>query len=119
MEESKKVEQVVREKTSIEKKAEFDDIVKTYLESNPNLKKGYTTGELEIRFGTNPKVRKYISKIDYDNVVKYLYHHGFKTDNINGNHILHLQSERSWTYKIFGFDNSPNCFSMNQLHVFF
>ena len=93
MEESKKVEQVVREKTSIEKKAEFDDIVKTYLESNPNLKKGYTTGELEIRFGTNPKVRKYISKIDYDNVVKYLYHHGFKTDNINGNQILRIQNE--------------------------
>ena len=93
MEENTKVNEVVKEKTSIEKKADFDGIIKTYLESNPMFKKGYTTSELEIRFGTNPKVNKYISKIDYDNVVKYLYHHGFKTDNINGNQILRIQNE--------------------------
>ena len=41
MEENTKVNEVVKEKTSIEKKADFDDIIKTYLESNPMFKGVY------------------------------------------------------------------------------
>ena len=53
----------------------------------------YTTKEFEIRFGSNPKLAKPISNIDYDNVVKQLYSCGFKCENENGVQILRIQNE--------------------------
>ena len=64
------------------KTVEFEKIVKHYLDSNPVMTIGNKTSELEIRFGTNPRVSKPITKIDYDNVVKQLYDCGFVSDNI-------------------------------------
>ena len=46
--------------------------------------------ELEIRFGTNPKQAKPISKVDYLHVVSVLYANGWKPsdDNPNGKQFL-------------------------------
>ena len=80
-------------KSQMQKKLDFENVVKLYLESNPALKNGYKSSELEIRFGTNPKVARPISKIEYDSVVQQLYANGFKTDNINGTQSLKIQNE--------------------------
>jgi len=78
---------------SKQKKEEFENIIKSYLDSKPYLVFDRKVNELEIRFGTNPKLSRPISKIDYDNVVKQLYACGFKPENINGTQILRIQSE--------------------------
>jgi len=75
------------------KKEEFENIVHHYLESNPFIKTNRKSSELELRFGTNKKLSKAISKIDYDNVVKHLYACGFKTKNVDGFQILRINSE--------------------------
>ena len=67
-------------------------MVSTYLE-RPLLRTDHKISELEIRFGTNPKKSKPISKIDYENVVKHLYNSGFVCNNENGLHILRIMSE--------------------------
>lgn len=77
----------------MQKKAEFEKVVQQYLESNPLIKAGNKTNELEIRFGTNPRVARPISKIDYDNVVQQLMSNGFKTKNVNGVQMLRIQNE--------------------------
>jgi mRNA capping enzyme len=75
------------------KKQQFENIVKEYLESNPIIRKGRAQNELEIRFGTNTKLAKPLSKIDYDNVVKYLYACGFQPENPDGTQILRVIPE--------------------------
>ncbi len=67
-------------------------MVATYLE-RPLLRTEHKVSELEIRFGTNPKKARPISKLDYDNVVQFLYNSGFTCDNENGLHILRIMSE--------------------------
>ena len=76
-----------------EKKDEFHRIVSLYLESNPLLSTNNKSSELEIRFGTNPRIKKPITKNNYDNVIKQLYSCGFKTENNNGNQMLRIQNE--------------------------
>jgi len=75
-------------------KRDFEHMIDSYLASNP-MKRGENnaTPEVEVRFGTNPKVAKPLSKIDYDNVVKRLYAAGFYCDNTEGLHILRIQNE--------------------------
>jgi len=75
------------------KKQQFENIVKEYLESNPIVRKGRAQNELEIRFGTNQKLAKPLSKIEYDNVVKYLYACGFQPENPDGTQILRVIPE--------------------------
>jgi len=74
-------------------KADFEKMVDQYLENNPILSTGKKNSEFEIRFGSNPKLSKSISKIDYDNVVKQLYACGFLIDNIDGIQILRIYSD--------------------------
>lgn len=88
-----KTEEKNDQKTSVQKKQEFETIIQHYLESNPAIKDNNQTKELEIRFGTNPKIARPISKIDYDNVVQYLYSNGFKTDNVYGHQMLRINNE--------------------------
>ena len=80
-------------KTIQQKKEEFESIVRNYLESNPVVQTDRKIKELEIRFGTNTKLSRPISKIDYDNVIKRLYACGFKIDNPDGIQILRIQNE--------------------------
>jgi hypothetical protein len=80
-------------KSLIQKKAEFETIVKHYLESNPYVSTGRKSSELEIRFGTNTKLSRPISKIDYDNVIKQLYAHGFVPEHQDGTQLLRISCE--------------------------
>tara|TARA_B100000424_G_scaffold169719_1_gene130669 strand:+ start:36 stop:3551 length:3516 start_codon:yes stop_codon:yes gene_type:complete len=88
-----KAEEKTPEKTPVQKKEMFETIIKHYLESNPAIKDNNKEKELEIRFGTNSKVARPISKIDYDNVVQHLYSNGFKTDNVYGHQMLRINNE--------------------------
>ena len=87
-----KTEEKNDQNTSVQKKQAFETIVQHYLESNPSIKENNQMKELEIRFGTNPKIARPISKIDYDNVVQHLYSNGFKTDNVYGHQMLRINN---------------------------
>ena len=65
--ESKEKEESVNNATK-----DFETMVAAYLASNPIRSVGGKSAELEIRFGTNSKQARPISKIDYENVVKHL-----------------------------------------------
>ena len=80
-------------KTIKQKKQAFENVVKEYLESNPVIRNARRQNELEIRFGTNHKLAKPITKIDYDNVVKQLYSCGFLPENVDGLQILRIIPE--------------------------
>jgi hypothetical protein len=80
-------------KTMKEKKLAFENVIKEYLESNPIIRNNKRQNELEIRFGTNNKLAKPLSKIDYDNVVKQLYSCGFVPENADGLQILRIIPE--------------------------
>ena len=72
---------------------EFEAMVEFYLADNTSGSRNKGNGELEIRFGTNPKSGKPLSKIDYDNVVQQFYSAGFTTENVEGLSILRIQGE--------------------------
>ena len=80
-------------KSQKEQKAGFENIVEQYLDSNPLLRTDNKISELEVKFGTNPKVAKPISKIDYDNVVKQLYAYGFVPENTDGINMLRINNQ--------------------------
>ena len=72
---------------------ELEKMIHVYLESNPLHKKDNKTGEFEIRFGTNPKLSKPLTKMDYERVVKQLYTSGFTCNNPEGNMMMRIQNE--------------------------
>ena len=74
-------------------KKDMEAMVEFYLADNPHIHNNRRVGELEIRFGTNPKSGKKMSKIDYDNVVQTFYSAGFTTENTEGLSILRIQNE--------------------------
>jgi len=80
-------------KTHAEQKSGFERIVQHYLESNPFMPNAGKISELEIRFGTNPRISKPITKIEYENVVKQLYACGFVPETDDGIHMLRIQNE--------------------------
>ena len=80
-------------KTTKQQTQAFENVVKEYLESNPVIRNARRQNELEIRFGTNHKLAKPITKIDYDNVVKQLYSCGFLPENVDGLQILRIIPE--------------------------
>ena len=79
--------------TLSDKKKAFANLIEIYLANN-NIGPGrYKTNELEIKFGTNYKVAKPISKMNYDNVIKFLYSNGFKCENPQGFQSLRIYNE--------------------------
>ena len=72
---------------------DFERMVALYLASNPVIQKDHKNSEMEVRFGTNQRVAKPLTKIDYDNVISKLYSSGFTTSNPAGLHILRIQNE--------------------------
>lgn len=75
------------------KKQDFENIVGYYLENNPSVSLDRKSHELEIRFGTNPRLSRPLTKIDYDNVVKQLKSCGFTPETNNGLQLLRIQNE--------------------------
>jgi hypothetical protein len=89
-----KKEEEDHDKISKELKQQFEKMVDNYLTSNPSgFRMDGIVNEFEIRFGTNSKLAKPISKIDYDNVVKQLLSCGFKCQNEDGIQFLRIQNE--------------------------
>jgi hypothetical protein len=80
-------------KSSLSPKEQMDEIVANYLASNPVARMDGKTNEVEVRFGTNTRKHKPLTKIDYDNVVKRLYSSGFDTTNSSGVHSLRIFHE--------------------------
>jgi len=74
-------------------KEAFEQMISHYLESNPIIIQNHKMNELEIRFGTNRKFEKPITKIDYDNVVNKIYTCGFSSNNVNGEQLLRIREE--------------------------
>jgi len=76
----------------------FEEMVGHYLENCNSVRNTVQTKnvspELEIRFGTNSKVAKPISVVDYQNVVTTLLGNGWKSDNITGIQMLRVIPER-------------------------
>ena len=68
---------------------DFESLVENYLAESGSS----GVPELEIRFGTNPKNGKDLSKNDYDNVIQQFYNAGFTSDNVEGTSILRIQNE--------------------------
>jgi len=74
-------------------KEALDKLLAAYLASNPIQHNERKINELEIRFHSNTRKFRPLSKIDYDNVVKFLYSYGFKTDLPEGFHSLRIFHE--------------------------
>ena len=74
-------------------KEALEKITAAYLASNPIQRTDRKINELEIRFHSNTRKYRPLSKIDYDNVVKFLYSFGFKTDLPQGFHSLRIFHE--------------------------
>ena len=76
----------------------FEEMVSHYLENCNSVRNTAQTKnvapELEIRFGTNSKVAKPISVVDYQNVVTNLLGNGWKSNNITGTQMLRIIPER-------------------------
>lgn len=74
-------------------KKDFETMVDFYLANNPYLKTNGKESELEIRFGTNRKLGKPLSKIEYDNIIKQFYIAGFQTEEPEGMHMLRISNQ--------------------------
>lgn len=80
-------------KHKVDPKEALDKLLAAYLASNPIQRHDRKINELEIRFHSNTRKFRPLSKIDYDNVVKFLYAYGFKTDLPEGFHSLRIFHE--------------------------
>ena len=67
----------------------MENLVKKYLNYNTGNSKQYHK-ELEVRFGTRGK---YITKDQYDNVIKKLQSVGFYLMNTEGSHLLRIMNQ--------------------------
>jgi hypothetical protein len=74
-------------------KNKMDKMLEHYLATNPVVQNNSQINELEVRFGTNPRKGKFISKVDYDNVIVKLLSCGFICDNMEGITMLRISSE--------------------------
>ena len=81
----------------------FKRFIKLYIETKNNLPENITP-ELEVRFGT--KKIKYLTKIDFNNVIKALLFNDFKLINENYSLKIILENENSnIRTEIFGLPN--------------
>jgi len=90
LKESTVVRDKVQAKDTRNSKKEFEDMVDLFMKPIPQTQ-FVKVKELEVRFGTNTKLAKPISKIDYDNVVQSLVSAGFVKESET--HLLRIQTE--------------------------
>ena len=90
-----KKEREEHEKLAKVAKEQFEKMVENYLAGSSSFMQhgNISASEFEVRFGSNPRLAKPVSKIDYDNVVKQLYSCGFKPQVEDGTHLLRINSE--------------------------
>ena len=94
-----KEDPVIEDKRKTKEASEaFKQRLTQYLQSgNPNFRLDRKQNEFEIRFGTNTKSGRPLSKIDYDNVVKQLLKSGFSSQLPEGFHYLRMNFQDSLT----------------------
>jgi hypothetical protein len=78
---------------TVNPKQDFQKMVSTYLDNVNDHDNPDVVSELEIRFNTNTRIEKPLSKLNYDNIVKTVIASGFSTDNASGMHLLRVQCE--------------------------
>lgn len=90
-----KTPEQIQMKPAVEKNPskEFENMVSIYLASKPYEKVRGKISELEIRFGTNTRLSRPLTKTDYENVVKTIMSEGFTAEKQNGIHMLRIQNE--------------------------
>lgn len=72
---------------------DMESMLAHYLATNPVVKTNNAMSELEVRFGTNPKKGKHISKVEYDNVIAKLLSCGFTCANMQGSTMMRINTE--------------------------
>lgn len=72
---------------------ELENLLKSYLDSTPVLTSDNKTKEFEIRFGSNAKLVKPLTQVDYENVVRQLLSCGFESSNLDGSQLLRITNE--------------------------
>jgi hypothetical protein len=70
---------------------QFDLIMEKFWSQKPYVKNSKTNNELEVRFGT--KGNRYLTKMDYDNVIAKIKSLGFNTINAEGRYMLRVENE--------------------------
>lgn len=70
---------------------QFDNIVKTFYDTNPYITNNNVYNELEVKFGTRGV--KPLTRNDYDNVIKTLKSFGFISTDYVGKALLRIQCE--------------------------
>jgi len=71
--------------------AQLETLIAVYYSENPFTKDVKKNFELEVKFGT--KGIKYLTKIDYDNVIRKVKSFGFISVNEQGAYMLRIQNE--------------------------
>jgi len=89
-------EKDIKERSKMEKGAhtpqsDFDNLTRVYYAQDPFTKDIKKNFELEAKFGT--KGVKYLTKIDYDNVIRKLKSFGFTSANEQGAYMLRIHNE--------------------------
>jgi len=79
----------------------LEDNILQYLADNKKKIQIAKNPELEVRFGTNPQLKKPITMVDYDNILQKLLSIGFKPEFPEGVHILRIYSEKPKTKGVF------------------
>ena len=92
-------------KTSYTKESpqvQLTNMMNLFYNANPFVKSTSVNHEVEVKFGT--KGIKYLTKIDYDNVIRKLKSLGFHSENESGNYYLRIYSEyldpKTGTFKL-------------------
>jgi hypothetical protein len=84
-------EELKEEKTKFSNQDKFKNLVDLYYQTKPYVLSSLINHELEVRFGTRG-IRP-LTKIDYDNVIKFLKWHKYYSDNADGEYRLTIQNE--------------------------
>lgn len=96
-------------------KYSMDDMVEIYIDNiNNSYKEENENLELEIRFSNKDNKT---TKINYDNIVKYLFNSDFKTDNINGYNMLRvIYEDKNIRAELNGIDMIQNYCKTNSIN---
>ena len=84
-------ENVKNNSTNDRERKAFEKMVQLFYQSDPFIASSLKNAELEVRFGT--KGIKYLTKNDYDDVIKKLKSLNFVSNDSNGEYRLSIQNE--------------------------
>jgi hypothetical protein len=89
--EQEALKEEISKSSKISNQDRFKKLIEIYYQSNPYILGALSNDELEVRFGT--RGIRALTKIDYDNVIKFLKWHKYYSDNVEGEYRLTIQNE--------------------------